>query len=75
MKPLLLLLLLLLAVSQVRAGTDRAVVFGLSESVLRIEVQRVQGGFSLGTGVVVAQGKRALLLADGTNVVRVTPDT
>lgn len=28
-----------------------------------------------GTGVVVAQGKRALLLADGTNVVRVTPDT
>jgi hypothetical protein len=30
---------------------------------------------SAGTGVVVAQGKRALLLADGTNVVRVTPDT
>jgi len=28
-----------------------------------------------GGGVVVAQGKRALLLADGTNVVRVTPDT
>jgi hypothetical protein len=28
-----------------------------------------------GSGVVVAQGKRALLLADGTNVVRVTPDT
>lgn len=26
-------------------------------------------------GIVVAQGKRALLLADGTNVVRVTPDT
>jgi len=24
---------------------------------------------------VVAQGKRAMLLADGTNVVRVTPDT
>ena len=39
------------------------------------------GGFTttfktaLGSGVVVAQGKRALLLADGTNVVRVTPDT
>ncbi|WP_300338255.1 hypothetical protein [Accumulibacter sp.] len=28
-----------------------------------------------GTGVVVAQGKRAVLVADGTNVVRVTPDT
>jgi hypothetical protein len=28
-----------------------------------------------GSGVVVAQGKRAILLADGTNVVRVTPDT
>lgn len=30
---------------------------------------------SSGTGVVVAQGKRAILLADGTNVVRVTGDT
>lgn len=28
-----------------------------------------------GTGIVVAQTKRANLLADGTNVVRVTPDT
>ncbi len=28
-----------------------------------------------GSGVVIAQGKRALPLADGTNVVRVTPDT
>lgn len=27
-----------------------------------------------GSGVVVAQTKRAMLLADGTNVVRVTPD-
>lgn len=27
-----------------------------------------------GTGIVVAQGKRAILLADGTNVVRVTAD-
>jgi len=27
-----------------------------------------------GTGVVVAQGKRAVLVADSTNVVRVTPD-
>ena len=29
---------------------------------------------SAGTGIVVAQGKRAILLADGTNVVRVTAD-
>jgi len=28
-----------------------------------------------GSGIVVAQGKRALLIADGTNVVRVTQDT
>lgn len=28
-----------------------------------------------GAGVVVAQTKRALLYADGTNVVRITPDT
>ena len=28
-----------------------------------------------GSGVVVVQGKRAVLVADGTNVVRVTPDT
>jgi len=28
-----------------------------------------------GAGIVVAQGKRAILLADGTNVVRVTLDT
>ena len=29
---------------------------------------------SAGTGVVVAQTKRAILLADGTNVVRITAD-
>jgi hypothetical protein len=28
-----------------------------------------------GSGVVVAQGKRAMLVADGSNVVRITPDT
>jgi hypothetical protein len=39
------------------------------------------GGFGLqfigatGTGVVVAAGKRAIIYSDGTNVVRVTPDT
>jgi len=30
---------------------------------------------SAGSGVLLAQGKRALLIADGTDVVRVTPDT
>jgi hypothetical protein len=29
---------------------------------------------SAGTGIVVGQGKRAILLADGTNVVRITAD-
>jgi len=29
---------------------------------------------SAGTGIVVAQGSRAILFADGTNVVRVTAD-
>lgn len=39
------------------------------------------GGFGLqfigatGTGIVVAMGKRAIIYADGTNVVRVTADT
>lgn len=39
------------------------------------------GGFGLqfigatGTGVTVGAGKRAIVYADGTNVVRVTPDT
>ena len=28
-----------------------------------------------GSGVVVAQGKRAILQSDATNVVRITPDT
>ena len=36
-----------------RAEMDRAVLLGLSASVLKIEVQRVQGGFSLGSGVVI----------------------
>jgi len=39
------------------------------------------GGFGLqfigatGTGITVAAGKRAILYADGTNIVRVTADT
>ena len=36
------------------AEIDRAMLLGLSASVLKIEALRVQGGFSLGTGVVVA---------------------
>lgn len=41
----------------------------------------VTGGFGIrvigasGTGITVADGKRAILYADGTNVVRVTADT
>lgn len=37
-----------------RAEMDRAVLIQLSASVLKIEVLRAQGGFSLGSGVVVA---------------------
>jgi len=39
------------------------------------------GGFGIqvigatGTGIIVADGKRAIVYSDGTNVVRVTPDT
>jgi hypothetical protein len=57
MKRLLVLVLWLLAASAVRADMDRAVLIGLSASVLKIEVVRVQGGFSLGSGVVVAPEK------------------
>lgn len=41
----------------------------------------VTGGFgvrvigSTGTGITIADGKRAIVYSDGTNVVRVTPDT
>ena len=41
----------------------------------------VTGGFGVqvigatGTGVTIADGKRAIVYSDGTNVVRVTPDT
>ena len=37
-----------------RADMDRAALFTLSASVLKIEARRVQGGYSLGSGVVVA---------------------
>ncbi len=39
------------------AETDRASVIGLGASVLKIEVLRVQGGYSLGSGVVVRPNK------------------
>jgi hypothetical protein len=41
----------------------------------------VTGGFGIrvigpsGTGITIADGKRAIVYADGTNIVRVTPDT
>jgi hypothetical protein len=57
MKRLMVLVLWVLAATLTRADTDPAVLIGLSASVLKIEVQRVQGGFSLGSGVVVAPEK------------------
>ncbi|MBC7482765.1 MAG: trypsin-like peptidase domain-containing protein [Rhizobacter sp.] len=44
----------LFAVAPGRAEFDRAVLVSLAASVLKIEALRVQGGFSLGSGVVVA---------------------
>ena len=54
MKRLIVLVLWALAATPTRADMDRAVLFGLSSSVLKIEALRIQGGFSLGSGVVVA---------------------
>lgn len=54
MKRLIALVLWVLAATPARADIDRAVLFGLSASVLKIEALRVQGGFALGSGVVVA---------------------
>lgn len=54
MKHLIVLVLWVLAAMPARADIDRAALFGLSASVLKIEALRVQGGFSLGSGVVVA---------------------
>lgn len=41
------------------AEIDRSVLLELSASVLKIEVTRVQGGYSLGSGVVVGQDRIA----------------
>lgn len=57
MKRLMVLVLWVLAATPARADMDRAVIIGLSASVLKIEALRVQGGFSLGSGVVVAAEK------------------
>ncbi len=53
MKRLLVLALWALSVAPAWAEMDRALLMGLSASVLKIEATRVQGGFSLGSGVVV----------------------
>jgi hypothetical protein len=37
--------------------------------------QSIQFIGATGTGVTIANGKRAIIYADGTNIVRVTPDT
>ena len=42
------------AATAARAEMDRAAFFKLSASVLKIEARRAQGGYSLGSGVVVA---------------------
>ena len=54
MKRLFVLLVCVLAATPSWADIDRAALIGLSASVLKIEALRVQGGFSLGSGVVVA---------------------
>ena len=53
MKRLLVLVLWALSTAPTWAEMDRALLMGLSASVLKIEATRVQGGFSLGSGVVV----------------------
>lgn len=57
MKSLLALCLFAGLVASSHAEPDRAGVIGLAASVLKIEVQRTQGGYSLGSGVVVRPNK------------------
>lgn len=60
---------------------DRDVILPLIARPPFAVFNNTTGGFNLrfigatGTGVTVAAGKRATIYADGTNVVRVTPDT
>jgi hypothetical protein len=57
-----------------------SVIVPLGSGGLYIVYNNTSGAFTLtvkgatGTGVAVGQGKRAILYADGTNVVRVTAD-
>lgn len=53
MKRLLLLGLGLLVALGCRAQIDRAALIGLGASVMKIEALRAQGGYSIGSGVVV----------------------
>lgn len=57
MKHLLALCLSIGLVVPVHAELDRASFIGLSASVLKIEVRRAQGGYALGSGVVVRPDK------------------
>jgi serine protease Do len=54
MKRLFVLIAWAIAANSVWAEMDRSALIGMSASVLKIETLRVQGGVSLGTGVVVA---------------------
>ena len=54
MKRLIVLMIWVVAATPARAEVDRAVLIALSASVLKIEALRAQGGYSLGSGVVVA---------------------
>jgi serine protease Do len=57
MKPLLALCLALGIPTACHAELERAAFIGLSASVLKIEALRTQGGYSLGSGVVVRANK------------------
>jgi hypothetical protein len=57
------------------------VILGLKNHAPRVAANLTSGAFTVtfigpsGTGIVVAQGKRAWIYSDGTNVQRITPDT
>ena len=54
MKRLVIVAVWALAAMSARGEVDRVALIGLSASVLKIEARRVQGGYALGSGVVVA---------------------
>ena len=54
MKRLIVVAVSVLAAMSARGEVDRVALLGLSASVLKIEARRVQGGYALGSGVVVA---------------------